>query len=303
MKLGVSRCLVGDRVRFDGGHKLDHWVVEVLAPQFELVPVCPEFEAGFGVPREAFRLVGSPQAPRMLTSRSNRDVTDFMNDWCRARAEALVPLGLRGYIFKSKSPTSGLRAVKVYDAQGVPSNTGVGLFAAALLKVLPMLPCEEESKLAEPAIREQFLENVFIYDRWLGQDPTDPAALSQFHGDHKLLFQTRGPALARALGGAAASGDRGAYEGLLRKLFDHRGTRGAQTAVLQKILGFFRRQADDYERGHVLETIEQFRQGFVPLVVPLTLLRHLLRKYPDPWLARQHFLNPPAEELRLRFHP
>jgi uncharacterized protein YbbK (DUF523 family)/uncharacterized protein YbgA (DUF1722 family) len=303
MKLGVSRCLLGDKVRFDGGHKLDHWVVDILAPRFELVPVCPEFEAGFGVPREAFRLEGSPQAPRMVTSHSRRDVTDQMNAWCAARVEDLVPLGLRGYIFKAKSPTSGLRNVKVYDQGGVPSNSGVGLFAAAFVKRFPLMPCEDEAQLALPEVRSKFLENLFIYDRWLTLDQQQPGALAQFHADHKLLFQTRGPAPARELGAAAAAGDWQAYQTGLRRLFDRQGARGAQTAVLQKTLGFFRRQADPYERASVGASIEMFRQGHVPLVVPLTLLRHLLGKYPDPWLARQHFLNPPAEELQLRYHP
>jgi uncharacterized protein YbbK (DUF523 family) len=161
IRLGISACLLGEAVRYDGGHKRDAFLTETLAAHVKWVPVCPEVELGLGIPREAIRLIGDPAAPRLVQEESGVDLGDRMRHYAARRAEELAALDLDGYVLKRASPSCGLFRVKVYRHNGVPSADGRGLFAAALVERLPALPVEEEGRLSDPAPRENFIERVF----------------------------------------------------------------------------------------------------------------------------------------------
>src|SRR5512135_121000 len=166
IKLGVSSCLLGEKVRYDGGHKLDHYITETLGRYVDWVPVCPEVEYGLPVPREAMHLSGTAEAPRLVGSRTGVDHTDGMNMWARQRLDELEKERLCGFIFKSRSPSSGMRGVKVYGGSGRPSNSGIGIFAAAFMQRFPLVPVEDEGRLHDPSLRENFIERVFVLRRW-----------------------------------------------------------------------------------------------------------------------------------------
>src|SRR5262245_35185486 len=209
IRIGISACLLGDEVRFDGGHKRDTYVTGVLSPHVEWVPVCPEVEIGLGVPREAMRLVGVPEAPRLMTSRSGLDHTARMRTFARDKVEALRRLDLDGYILKSKSPSCGMERVPVHTAGGRASGSGRGLFAQALLTAMPLLAVEEEGRLNDPRRRESFIVRVFAHRRWrrLTGAPFRPAALVAFHARHKFLLMAHSEPHLRALG-RLVSGER-----------------------------------------------------------------------------------------------
>lgn len=165
IKIGVSSCLLGEPVRYDGGHKHDHYITDILGRYFSFVPVCPEVGCGLPIPREAMRLEGDPAQPRLLTNKSRVDLTVQMQSFCVAKVEELEQEDLCGFIFKKSSPSSGLFRVKVYN-NGMAAKNGRGLFAAAVAQHFPLLPLEEEGRLGDPALRENFIERVFSYRRW-----------------------------------------------------------------------------------------------------------------------------------------
>lgn len=307
--MGISTCLLGERVRYDGQHKHDPYLTGTLGKFFEWVPVCPEVECGLPVPREAMRLVGDPEQPRLVTQKSGIDHTDRMLAWARKRLRELEALDLHGYIFKRASPSSGLLRVKVYDAAGVPHKVGVGIWARAFTRHFPLLPVEEEGRLHDPALRENFLERVFALQRYrelLARGRTR-AGLIDFHGRHKLQLMSHAPAKLRALGQLVAHAkdlpvrefyDR--YQALFLETLGIPATVPKHVNVLDHMAGYFKRTLTGDEKAELRETIEQYRAELVPLVVPLTLLRHYIRKYGQPYLEAQTYLNPHPIELRLR---
>lgn len=203
MKLGISSCLLGHKVRYDGGHKYDNWLVETLGEWVDYVPVCPEVGCGLPIPREAMRLVGDPSAPKLLTQKTLIDHTERMKSFCDTTVESLKSKGLCGFVFKSKSPSSGMERVKVYPEKGgAASRNGVGIFANAFLKVNPLLPCEEEGRLHDPMLRENFIERIFIMQRWqnLIADKPTPGKLVEFHTRHKLLLMAHSPVHYKSMG-------------------------------------------------------------------------------------------------------
>lgn len=311
-RLGISTCLLGEKVRYDGQHKRDAFLVNTLAPHVEYVPVCPEVECGLSVPREAMRLVGDPEAPRLVTIKTGRDLTAQMRDWCARRVMELDAENLDGYVFKSKSPSSGMVRVKVYpEGGGMPRKTGVGLFARAFLDHFPMLPAEEEGRLHDPVLRETFIETLFVSHRWHRYEREDGslAGLMDFHRRHKLLILAHSPADYRSLGPLVAHATpasicevRKSYPALLMKALRLHATARKNRNVLQHIMGHFKRDLTADEKAEVLELIEQYCAGHVPLVVPVTLLNHYVRKYGKDYLADQWYLHPHPAELRLRNH-
>ena len=310
IRLGVSTCLLGEKVRYDAGHKHDPWLTDTLGRYVEFVPVCPEVEMGLAVPREALRQTGDPQEPRLVTARSGIDYTERMQAWARQRVEELAREGLCGFIFKSKSPSSGMERVKVYDARGVPRKSGVGLFARAFMARFPLLPVEEEGRLHDPKLRENFIESLFVFWRWrrLRADPS-PSALVEFHARHKLLLLAHLPEIYRQLGKlVAALGERPLpealeeYQRLLMQAMRRPATVSKHVNVLQHLLGYFKRQLTADEKREVLETIGNYRSGYVPLIVPVTLINHFVRKYGQPYLMEQCYLHPHPLELQLRNH-
>jgi uncharacterized protein YbgA (DUF1722 family)/uncharacterized protein YbbK (DUF523 family) len=311
IRIGVSTCLLGEKVRFDGGHKLDQYAVGVLGQYVEWVPVCPELEMGLGVPREALRLVGDPEAPRLMTVKTHVDHTDGMLAWARERVLRLRELDLDGYLLKSKSPSCGMERVRVYTEAGMPSRSGPGLFARILMHALPLLPVEEEGRLNDPRLRESFVVRLFTHHRWrqLTRRRIRPAELVAFHARHKLLLMAHSEPHLRALGKLVARAGTTEPDGLAREyaegLFDGlrvRATTRKHTNVLQHVAGYFREDLDRRDRDEVHGVIADYHRGLVPLIVPLTLLRHHVRRLGLSYLQDQVYLDPHPKELMLRNH-
>jgi uncharacterized protein YbgA (DUF1722 family)/uncharacterized protein YbbK (DUF523 family) len=298
-------------VRHDGGHKRDPFLVETLGQFVEWVPVCPEVEMGLGIPREAIRLEGDPEAPRLVATRSRRDLTQAMARLARARAEELARLDLAGYVLKKDSPSCGMERVRVYGEGARPLRRGIGLFARVLMARLPLLPVEEEGRLQDPGLRENFVERVFAYARWkatLGAGLTR-GRLVTFHTAQKLLLMAHDPAAYRHLGTLvanvkqrplrAAASDYGI--GFMQALRTH-ATPRRHANVLEHMLGYFSDRLSADERQEIVAVITDHRRGLVPLVVPLTLVKHHVRRIGIPYLAGQAYLDPHPRELMLRNH-
>ncbi len=314
VRIGVSACLTGRPVRFDGGHKQNAFVVEELASIATLVPMCPEWALGLGAPREALRLVRSGEGARLVTARSGVDHTERMRAWAGREVDGLAAAGLCGglcgFVVKKDSPTCGLERVKVYDPRtGQPSRTGVGAFTAALRARLPLLPVEEEGRLNDPGLRDAFLTRIFAVARGralLDAGP-DRSALARFHAQEKLLLLAYDERALRGLGrlvAEASASDAGrvaeAYvEGFLAALAGPP-SRGRHVNVLLHMLGHLRDGADRAVRGDVREAIEAYRAGQAPRDAPLTLLRHYIGRLGLTWLAAQTYLRPyPRTLVRL----
>lgn len=308
--MGVSACLLGREVRYDGQHKRDEFVVDVLGPFVEFVPVCPELEVGMGVPREPVRLVGPSATPRMVAERSGRDHTEAMVRFSEARAEELARLDLSGYVTKKDSPSCGMERVRVHSPKGgPPRRDGVGLFTRALMERLPLLPVEEEGRLHDPSLRESFVERIFAYARWKAAvaDGMGRGDLVRFHTAHKLAVLAHSPAAYRRLGALVGGMRKGpitrtlaAYgEGLMQALRVP-ATRGRHANVLQHMAGYFRDLLDAADRKELAGAVEDYAKGLLPLVVPLTLFRHHVRRHEVAYLAGQTYLDPDPKELMLR---
>lgn len=311
LRLGISSCLLGEKVRYDGQHKLDRFLRDTLGQYVEYVPVCPEVECGLPTPREAIRLEGDPAAPRLVTIKTGRDLTDQMLSWTEKRLGELEREGLSGFIFKSRSPSSGMQRVKVYDDNAVPHRVGSGLFAAAFMRHFPTLPVEEDGRLNDAGLRENFIERIFAMGRWrelLARRAT-LGDLVAFHTRHKLLLLAHSPRHYREMGKLVGRAKHraladvlGRYQALLMEGLKLPVTPAKNANVLQHLLGYFKRQLSSDEKEEVLELIDRYRRGYIPLIVPVTLIAHYVRKYDQPYLRQQIYLNPHPLELRLRNH-
>lgn len=311
LKIGISACLLGQNVRYNGGHAREHFLTDTLGPYMDYVPVCPEVECGMPVPRETIRLVGDPEAPRLMTTKSKKDMTEQMQTWTQSRLDQLAAEHLRGFIFKSASPSCGLGSAKVYTEQGMPSKRGRGIFAKMFTDRFPWLPVEEESRLHDPVPRENFITRIFVGDQWqtlLAQDKTRSGILG-FHSRHKLLFLAHSPAHYREMG--KLLGDAKAhsleplfrlYGELLHAALSRKATIPKHINVLMHVMGYFKKQLSADEKKELLEILDQFRQNEIPLIVPVTLINHYVRKYDQPYLKSQVYLNPHPVELGLRNH-
>jgi len=311
IKLGISSCLLGENVRWNGGHKLDRYLRDTLGAYVDFVPVCPEVEAGFGTPRETFRLVGDPESPRLMTTRSKIDHTERMAGWAARRVRELEKEGLCGFVFKCDSPSSGMIRVKVYSDKGMPRKQGVGIFARAFMQHFPLIPVEDDGRLHDAQIRENFIGQIFTLKRW--RDAVSPKAglgkLVDFHAAHKLLLMSHSPVHANALGKLVAAGRQlpapelfRQYEAQMIEALRLKTTVKKNMNVLQHILGYFKKQLSADEKQELLEVFDRYRREYVPLIVPITLLNHYVRKYDQPYLERQTYLNPHPIALKLRNH-
>ena len=312
-RLGISSCLLGEKVRFNGGHKRDRFVTDTLGEYCDWVMVCPEFEMGLGAPRETMRLVGDPENPRLLEPATGIDRTAAMRRWNKARLAQLRDEGLHGFILKKDSPTCGMQRVKVWhEGGGGSERKGVGMWAAGLRAAFPLLPCEEEGRLNDMRLRENFIERVFAYRRWretFQQGRRRRADLVNFHTDHKLTLMAHSPEHYRQLGRIVAGlgtrplrEDVAEYGELFMRGLERIATTRKHTNVLQHVQGYFKRSIDAEDKKELADTIFEYHAGQVPLVVPLTLIRHHLRRHPHPWLERQTYLHPYPAELMLRNH-
>ena len=311
IRILVSSCLLGEKVRYDGGHKRDPFLVATLGRFVEYVPVCPEVECGLPTPREAMRLVGDPDFPRLVTAKTAVDHTRKMQGWIRTKLEALDGMDLCGYICKKDSPSSGMERVKVYGEAGIPAKVGVGMFTKAFLDRFPLVPVEEEGRLQDPALREMFVERVFTLRRLRDRirKGKTHGNLVEFHTDHKLLVLAHGRSLYTEMGKLVAHGKGlspdelyGRYQHLLMKALRLRTSPAKCADVLMHMMGHLRKFLTPDEKQELLEVIDQHRKRLIPLVVPVTLLRHYVRKYDVAYLKRQYFLNPHPVELMLRNH-
>jgi uncharacterized protein YbgA (DUF1722 family)/uncharacterized protein YbbK (DUF523 family) len=311
IRLGISSCLLGQKVRFDGSHKLDRFLTETLGRYVDYVPVCPEVEVGLPTPRETLRLVGSEEEQRLVFSKSGEDITESMTTWAEKRMEELEKEDLSGFIFKSKSPSSGMERVRLYDRNGVPRKAGVGIFAKIFMEHFPLLPVEEEGRLHDPHLRENFIEIIFTLRSWRESLSTGKTAknLISFHTRHKYLIMAHSQECYRLMGKLVArSGELDAeilyreYLILLMKALRLQCSVPKHTNVLQHIFGYFKKQLPAAEKQEMVELIESYRARQVPLIVPVTLLNHFVRKYEQPYLQQQVYLNPHPLELKLRNH-
>lgn len=312
LRLGISACLLGEEVRWDGGHKRDAFLNDTLGPFVEWVSVCPEVDIGLGIPRETIRLVGDAAAPRLVAPKSGRDLTAEIGRYTRSKVPELATLDLSGFVLKKDSPSCGMERVRVYEREGARAvRKGTGMFARALLEALPLLPVEEEGRLHDPDLRENFVTRIFAYRRWrdLTAARWTMGDLVTFHTEHKLLVMAHSPTHYTALGRLVAAGkktprpelEREYGAGLMAAL-GRIATARKNTNVLYHALGYFKRRLSDDEKREMVETIETYHQGLVPLIVPITLLRHYVRRYQEPYLSRQVWLSPHPKELMLRNH-
>ena len=307
IRIGVSACLVGDKVRYDGQDKRNAYLTDTLARVLELVPVCPEVAIGMGVPRPPIRLVGDPQAPRALgVDDPSLDVSASLTAYGRRMAMTLDDIS--GYIFKARSPSCGPWRVQVYS-DDTSAAEGVGLYAREVMTQMPLMPVEEEDRLADPALRDNFLERVFAYRRWRQWQASgiDAAALIQFHRAHKLQLMAHGAVYYRALGRLVAEAGPQDIAGLAHRYgeafmaaLQHPATRKRHANVLQHLMGYLKRQLDREDKTELLDLIDAYRLGQIPLVAPLTLLKHHFRRFPRPYIAEQTYLHPHPTELTLR---
>jgi len=309
MPLGISACLCGDEVRFDGTHKRDTFLMDVLGPYVRWVRTCPEEGAGLGTPRESVRLVRAGDGVRMVGNRSETDVTERVAHYSEARVAALEGERLRGYVLKKSSPSCGMERVRLYDASGVPSRDGVGLFARALMARFPNLPVEEEGRLRDPRLRESFVTRIFAYDRWLRLRETDPGPgdVVAFHTQHKMLLLAHSPEHYARLGRLVARAgaleraellDR--YERDLMDGLSRPASPGRHANTLEHLAGYLKRDLDGADKRELHEAIVAFREGQLPLIAPLMLLYHHFRHLRDDWVDAQVYLQPYPAELALR---
>ncbi len=311
IKLGISSCLLGERVRWNGDHKLDRFLTDTLGKFVKYVPVCPEVECGFGIPREPFRQVGDPDSPRLITSRAKIDYTERMTEWARKRVRELEKEDLCGFIFKSRSPSSGMERVKVYNEKGVPVKKGVGIFARIFMEHFPLIPVEEDGRLHDPILRENFIERLFAFKRWREglEEKQSREGLVDFHTKHKMLILSHSTEHHRMMGKLVARAKEvplkelyEEYQKLFMEALKLKSTPKKNANVMTHILGYFKRQLTADEKQELLEIIGLYRGGTVPLIVPITLVNHYVRKYNQPYLEEQYYLHPHPLELQLRNH-
>ena len=311
IRLGVSTCLLGENVRFDGGHKHDRFLTDTLGQYVEFVPVCPEAECGLRIPRESMRLVGEPDSPRLVTVRTHVDHTDRMLTWASKRVKELEREELCGFIFKSDSPSSGMERVKVYNETGMPEKKGIGMFARVFMDHFPLIPVEEEGRLHDPRLRENFIERIFTLKRWreLRVGKEGLGGLVDFHTRNKLLVLAHSEKHHRAMGKLVAAGKTvpvqslySQYETFLMEALSLRTTVKKNANVLYHLMGYFKNDLSADEKQELMEIFDQYRAGYIPLIVPVTLINHYVRKYQQPYLAKQTYLNPHPVDLQLRNH-
>jgi uncharacterized protein YbgA (DUF1722 family)/uncharacterized protein YbbK (DUF523 family) len=311
LRIGISSCLLGEEVRWDGGHKRDRFLTDVLEPYVEWVRLCPEVELGMGTPREPVRLVRRCDEIAMLGTKSGRDWTVPMRAWSEKRARQLTRLDLCGYVLKKDSPSCGMERVKVRSEKGMPRKDGQGLFAEALIRHNPTLPVEEEGRLHDAVLRENFVERVFAYRRLRSffEGSWSVGRLVAFHTAHKLQLMAHSPQAYRSLGRLVA-GAKGTPRGELRLQYEsefmgalsQRATRRRHVNVLQHCIGHFRKRLEAEVRAELAGLIEDYRTELVPLVVPVTMIGHYVRRLRIEYLAGQVYLEPHPKELMLRNH-
>ncbi len=313
IKIGISACLLGEKVRYDGQGALARHLTGTFAGYFDFYPICPEVGCGMGVPREAVRLVGTVDAPRLVGRQTGQDWTDAMRAWAETVWPEMEKQRLCGFIFKAKSPTSGFQRIKVYpESGGQPvSYAGVGLFAGMVMDRFPLLPVEDDGRLHDVGLRANFIERVFVEHRWNRMLDQGPSAkhLIDFHTRHKMLIRSHDVVGYRELGKIVAEGGKGdmadrftRYHARLHQALALKPTIKKNVDVLMHAMGYFKKILSHDEKQECIEIIENYRNNLIPLIVPVTLLNHYVRKYGIDYLRDQYYLNPHPLDLKLRNH-
>ncbi|WP_286220663.1 YbgA family protein [Marinobacter apostichopi] len=307
--VGISTCLLGKEVRHDGGHKHSRYCTQVLSKHFEFRSICPELEAGLGVPRPAIHLREYPEGMRIIETKGQADHTAAMEGFI----DDVIPTlsNLRGYILMAKSPSCGMERIKVHNENGqVTRRDGRGMFADALLKAYPLMPVEEEGRLNDNMIRENFIERVFAYDDWMQNvagEQLSAKALINFHTRHKFQLLAHSEKIYRQLGPMLGDlkseplesiADR--YIHLFMEAMSKKVSRGSHINAMQHLLGYLKDAMGEEDRKVMLEQMDAYHRGEVPLVVPMTLLRMAQRREPVDYLSAQQYLTPYPDELGLR---
>ena len=310
IQIGVSACLLGEEVRFDGGHKQNSYVKNTLSDYFHFVSYCPEMATGLGVPRPTIRLVSRAGTVHLVDSKDDSiDHTERMVETSQQYCADMPPIS--AYILKARSPSCGMERVNLFNDNNMPEKTGVGIFARELMAQFPNLPVEEEGRLNDSRLRENFIERVFTYHRWqqmLGNGLT-AASLMEFHKVHKFILLAHDEATYRKLGPMVANAGKQDLAVLaqdyiaqvmtaLKKL----ATPKKHMNVLQHVMGYLKNSISAEDKQELLDILDRYRCGQVPLIVPLTLLNHFLRRHPDAYISEQLYMNPYPDELMLRNH-
>ncbi|MGK0499262.1 MAG: hypothetical protein ACJAYG_000896 [Oceanicoccus sp.] len=306
--IGISSCLLGERVRFDSGHKNHSYISKTLSEYFDFRPFCPEVSIGLGIPRAPIRLVaeefGGP-VRCVGTKDVNQDVTAPLKSIAHEQFDWIA--GLDGYIFKKDSPSCGMERVKVYT-NAMPERNGVGIYTGEILNAFPNLPVEEEGRLGDAALRENFIKRVFLYRRWRELMAAGPSKkdLITFHARHKLIYMSHNQNIMReigrlvaGIGGMEISSFCVHYLHQISELLRQPASRNNHANVLKHIQGYLKRDLDSGDRQELDKIIEQYRQGYLPLIVPITLLRHHFRKFPDEYIGQSWYMKPHPQEMML----
>lgn len=306
--VAISSCLLGQNVRFDGGHKRDNWLINDLGRYVDYHPICPEVGIGLGIPRSPIRLAGSVDNMRAVGVKDpSLDVTERLQEFARQTVTQIDHVS--GYVLKSKSPSCGMERVKLYGDKGMSASHGVGIHANVILALLPNLPVEEEGRLHDPVLRENFVNRIFTYQRWqqLRQSSISAKSLIEFHTRHKYMIMAHSQAAYQRLGrmlsdlkvqDLTAVAD--LYEVELMAALARRAGRQRHVNALQHMQGYLKKQLDGGDKQELTESIEAYSRGEIPLIVPVFLLRHHFRRNPDPYIAGQWYLQPYPDELGLR---
>lgn len=311
IRVGISACVLGEPVRFDSGHKVSNFVTKELANFFEFVSVCPEVGMELPVPRPTIRLISNNERIALVeTKDASRDHTAALLNYSEQKIEQLQSEHLSGYIVCAKSPTCGMERVKVYGERGGAEKNGVGLYTQQLMQRMPWLPVEEDGRLNDPVLRENFITRVFCLNDFyqsLGSQPT-AGKVVEFHSRYKLSLMAHHPMSYKALGRLVAEVTKYPTDtfieqyrlGLMQAL-THRISRNNNTNVLMHIQGYFKRSLTAQQKAELARVIDEYRQGLLPLLAPLTLIKHYLSMYPDEYLSQQRYLDPHPQALRLRY--
>jgi uncharacterized protein YbgA (DUF1722 family)/uncharacterized protein YbbK (DUF523 family) len=308
IRIGISACLLGEQVRYDGGHKLSQYATVEMAPFFEFVPTCPEMAIGMGAPRKTIRLVDNQGLIQIKSADNSVNVTEPLNQYAAEKVETMQDLG--GYLLCAKSPTCGMERVSVYrEGTQFAEKTGVGVFARHLMERFPLLPVEETGRLHDMAIRENFFTRIYAYEEWRQWAKKGWTAhrLTQFHARYKYLLMAHDPEGYRKLGPLLAqkSDDIDAlaaqYQIGFMTVLKTQATRKNHSNTLQHIQGYFKKHITAADKAELNEAIDQYRLGLQPLLVPITLINHHLRHFPEPYIQDQVYLNPHPQGLKLRY--
>ncbi|BBM66395.1 hypothetical protein VA249_30410 [Vibrio alfacsensis] len=310
IKVGISSCVMGQRVRFDSGHKISNFVTKELDGYFSFVPVCPEVGIGMTVPRPTIRLVSNEERIALVeTKNPENDHTDKMLTYSENKVNELQREQLCGYIVCAKSPTCGMERVKVYSKNNA-AKEGVGLYTKTLMENMPWLPVEEDGRLNDPVLKENFITRVYCLNDFyesMGGEPTR-GKIIEFHSRYKLTLMAHHPESYKSLGRLVAdiaSYDMDTFHSLYRlglmKALQNRASRKNNTNVLMHLQGYFKRSLNPEEKAELATVISDYRTGLLPLLAPLTLIKHYLNAYPDEYLQKQKYIDPHPQEMRLRY--